>query len=271
MKKYNMLVQGGYMLHTRRERIQKAIRIQGSVKVKDLISEFTVSGETIRKDLEFLEQEGCLVRVHGGAVACEKTPDEPNYLIRKDTNAASKSLIAKIVISLVPDGVSIILDHGTTTLEIAKLLRGKRDITVITNSVMAAMNLVDIPSITVHLLGGTLTPGEHSTIGILAEQNLKLFNADILITSVGGISPTHGITDYHTSSLGLRKILFSSARKVIVAADHSKLDTVALNNVCPINGIDYLVTDGTLSDETLRQYQALGVQVLFVSREENAE
>lgn len=232
------------------------------VKVAELCTHFNVSIETVRRDLEHLENEGKLKRVYGGAVLDRKSSAEPSYITRYTKNAEAKCQIGKKTAELISDGETLIIDLGTTTLEVARHLKEKRNLTVITNCINIAQELVDIPGNRVIMTGGVLRPGELALSGFISEEFIKSFNVDKTITGVGGITVTEGISDYHLEETRVRKLMIEKGSEVIAVADHSKFGVKALVNVCPLEKIDVLVTDNKLSKNIVKEYTSHHIDVI---------
>ena len=254
------------MLHARRSQIVDKITEERMVKVSDLMQKFDVSIETIRRDLEYLEKCGYLKRVYGGAVLDGLYGQEPSYEHREVINYHEKQAIAAKTAELIDDGDAIIIDVGTTTLEVAHCLGMKKNLTVITNATLVAHSLMAHENCRVILLGGELRRGELSVSGFLCNTNLQHFHANKAIIGVGGITIDGGISDYHIEEANCRRTMISRADKVIAVADYSKFDVTALNSVCEINRIDALVTDWSTPAKTLSAYRGAGVNVLVAQR-----
>lgn len=249
------------MLHNRRDSIKELLDQAGFVNVQDLVSRFQVSSETIRRDLEYLEKSGFLRRVHGGAVSIHHHIHEQAYQSRITQNLEEKQAIARTAASLVEDGDTVIITPGTTTLEVSHQFRSRKELTVITNSLPVAMDLADCPAITVYCLGGRTHDGDFATSGIMAMENLSIFNAAKLILGTGGITSLHGLTDYRMEEAELLRVYISMVDDIICVADHSKFGIVSLYNICPADKLRHLVTDSGTPEETCRPYRELGVQV----------
>lgn len=238
------------MLQTRRERIIELIQEDRMVKVSDLMKRFDVSIETIRRDLEFLEKEGLLTRVYGGAVLNRKKAAEPLYEQREIKNYREKSAIAKRAVELIEDGDVLGIDIGTTAREFARELLGRKRVIVLTNSMPIAEILSEDENIRVIMLGGEVRKGEFSVSGFVAEQVMRRFNLDKYILGIGGLTVENGITDYHIEETNLRRVMLERSQKVIGLTDYSKFGVTAMNEVCPLSRLDILVTD-TRADRTV--------------------
>jgi len=250
------------MTHDRRDAILELLETERMVKTQDLIDRFGVSNETIRRDLEALEKAGYLNRVYGGAVARVMNGMEPEYSNREVKNYKEKLLIAEKAVEFIEDGDTLIIDLGTTTLQFAKALRGNRRVTVVTNALPVAMELVNDPAIRVILLGGNLRSGELTTSGFLGEEGIGHFNVDKLILGIGGLTAEKGVTDYNIEEANLRRHFVKNCSKVIGLADHSKIGVTAMNNICKVNQLSMLITDAQSDKMTLAGLRAQGVKVI---------
>lgn len=242
--------------------ILEMLEMNKIVKVPELCEKFNVSIETVRRDLEFLEQEGKLKRVYGGAVLNNKSSAEPSYNTRSTKNAKEKVKIGKKTAELISDGETLMIDLGTTTLEVARHLKNKKNLTVITNCMTIAQELVDVPTFRVILPGGILRPNELALSGFISEQFMKEFNVDKTIIGVGGITIDTGVSDYHLEETRVRKIMIEKGKQIIAVADHSKFGIKALVNVCSINEVDVIVTNDKLKSSIANEYIEQGIKVI---------
>lgn len=251
------------MLQERRKKIMEMLQKDEMVKVSELMKIFDVSIETIRRDLEYLEERGSLSRVYGGAVLPQPKAIEPAYEKREIRNFDEKKAIGNKAVELVQDNDIIAIDIGTTTLEFARALVGKRKITVITNSMKIAMVLSVDSNIRVIMLGGEVRSGEFSVSGSLASNEMKRFNTEKLFLGVGGLSLIKGLTDYHMEESSLRQIAIENTQEVIVLADYSKMGVIAMNNVCNLEDMDILVTDSKADSGTMDKLREMGIEVIM--------
>ena len=255
------------MLHTRRESIKELLDSAGFVNVQELVNRFQVSSETIRRDLEALEKEGLVRRIHGGAVSARPHSSESAYQNRQKDHIGEKRAIARAAAELIEDGDTIIMASGTTTLDVVPYLHRRKGLTVITNSLPTAMELISCPDVNVFCLGGHLRGDDFSTTGIMPLQNLGMFNPSKLILGIGGITPDHGITDYRMDESALLRIFVDKVDCVIGLGDHSKFGVVSVYNICPADRLTHLVTDSGTPDELCEPYRDMGVQVHTVEPE----
>lgn len=239
----------------RRQIIIDLINKHRVVKVQDLMATFNVSIETVRRDLDFLESQGYLRKVYGGAVLSKRLADEPSYSAREVANLEEKRQIGIKCAELVEDGETLIIDLGTTTLEVAKNLKDKRNLTIITNAINIALELINIKDFRVFFAGGRLRYGDLSCSGFLTEDFLRQFNVDKAIIGVGGITLEDGISDYHVDESGTRRVMIEQSNKVIAVADYSKFGVKAFTKVCDLEDIDVLVTDWNVDEHLLKRYK----------------
>ncbi len=253
------------MLYDRREQILTLLKKDGSVKVVDLVKRFGVSIETIRRDLEALEEEGFLRRVYGGAVRESRRSEETLLQERMVQNAAEKERIGKAAAAFVQDGDVIGIDVGTTTLEMARaLLQRDLRIIVITNSIQIAATLSASEKIEVILIGGRVRHGELSVGGhMLTEANMRLFQTDKLFLGVGGITDKFGITDFREEETAFRRIGIERTKEVYALADHSKFGVTAMYHVCDAERIHTVVTDAGTGRDMISALRMKGAQVVI--------
>lgn len=250
------------MQHERKIKIIELLQEEGVVKVNELMKLFGVSIETIRRDLENLEQSGILTRVYGGAIPNQPIATEPTYATREVKNFMQKKKIGEVAIEQVKDEDVIGIDIGTTTLAFAKALVGKRKVTVITNSMKIALVLSEDPNIRVIMVGGEVRYGDTAVSGTLAINNAAQFITDKYFLGLGGLTVARGVTDYHLEESNLRKVMIKNTQKLIALADHSKMGAVAMNKVCDLNQIDVLITDFRLDELLLKELKKENINII---------
>lgn len=249
------------MKDERRSAIIEILDRSGFVNAQELSAKFNVTSETIRRDLEYIEREGIAHRVHGGAVSVRGSAKESAYQQRKGEHSSEKKAIAAFAAEMVSAGDTVLLAPGTTTLEVASFLRDKQDVTIITNSLPVAMELADSSGLNVFCLGGFLRAEDYSVSGVMALENLKVFNANKLITGIGGITLEHGLTDYRMDESALLRTFIDKAECVIGIADRSKFGKVLRYNICPAEKLTHLITDAETPKELYQPYEDAGVQI----------
>ncbi|WP_309122826.1 DeoR/GlpR family DNA-binding transcription regulator [Paenibacillus sp.] len=251
------------LAHERHAEILRVLHELQSVKTTELIRRFDVSFETIRRDLEFLEKEGALARVHGGATlpAAEYRQELP-FTVRERKRVPEKQELAAKAAELVAEGQSLFLDVSTTNTEFAKALKQRFErLTLITNSFPIASLVMDKPGFTILFIGGVVRNEEMCVVGGFAEAFVEQFHADAFFMSASGISLTDGVTDYGVGEIQLKKRMMARSKKVVVLADSSKFDAVSLTSVCGLGEIDGVVTDSKLPPETADKYRSAGVEI----------
>ena len=251
------------MNQERRSKILKLINAQGTVSNEQLIKTFGISIETVRRDLSFLEKQGLLERVYGGAVKKKFMRIEPDYTNRENENAQEKNEIAQCAVSLIENDESIFFDIGTTVLAIAKNAGGKR-FKAFTNALRTAIVLSE-EDIDVTLTGGSVRKGESCVSGSIAEDTMRCFNLDMAFIGAAGIDE-NGITDFLAQEAFLRRKVIENARKVVLVADHSKFNVRASCNVCRLEDIDVLITDEKAPRDFLKKLQKKGITVMLTKK-----
>jgi DeoR/GlpR family transcriptional regulator of sugar metabolism len=246
----------------RHKRILSLLSKQGRLSVAEIVEQFSVSEVTARRDLESLASEGKVQRVHGGAIAAEQAPPELPILERKSEQADEKIRIGRATAELIADNESVFLGSGTTVLEVAKNLRDRKNLTVITNSLPVLNALAGVKEITVISLGGMLRDSELSFIGHITEQALAEVRVDKVVIGTHGISLEHGLTnDYLQETLTDRAIL-KIGREVIVVADHTKINRVSTVLLAPLDRMQTFVTDSSADKKFVTALKKQSVEVI---------
>jgi len=253
----------------RRRFIVDQVATLGEVEFARLAETCDVSEMTIRRDIETLEQAGALRRVVGGAISVGGTAQEPPFQSRASIAAKEKEHIACAVVDLLSSRETVVLDSGSTVLSVAREIRRRAiTLTVITPSVLVALELSDCDGVDVHLLGGLLRPGELSLIGPDTVEQLNQFNCDTAVLGVAGVDVAGGISDYHRDEAYVKKAAIRAAKRTIVAADRSKLGRSSLIKIAGLEEISVIVTDGSPLHPTLVEAQTRGVSVSVVKPKE---
>ncbi|WP_027416375.1 DeoR/GlpR family DNA-binding transcription regulator [Aneurinibacillus terranovensis] len=251
------------LAHDRHEKIIEMLNKNKSIKVSLATKMFNVSNETVRRDLEYLEREGRLRRVRGGAVLDEINSNEVNFTLREAKNIDEKREIAQIAARYVTEGQSIALDVSTTNTEFARVLKEKFEkLTILTNSLIIANELAEKPNFTIIMPGGILRNEELCIVGHMAENFFKGFHIDQFFMSISGISLTEGFTDYGIGEFQVKMKMLESSRNCTVLADSSKFDVASLLRVCFFDRIDRIITDSKLPDRVLQKYTKEGIEII---------
>ncbi|WP_264737629.1 DeoR/GlpR family DNA-binding transcription regulator [Cytobacillus firmus] len=237
----------------RKNEILKELKKTGKVKVVELVEQFQVSEETIRRDLMILEEKGLLKRVYGGAIHAVFQSEEPPFVQRTTVNQEAKVKVGKKAVELISDGDVIAIDVGTTMLEFAKQIEKKKDITIITNSLPVSSVLTEslnqnIFTGQVLLLGGQIDPKHQSISGSLTEQMLNQFNIDKAFISAGGFSIQKGVSNYHLHETLVSRKMVEVSKQVILMADSSKIGVDTFSKVSPLEKIDVVVCEQPFPD-----------------------
>ncbi len=247
----------------RQDRILDFIKQQERATVTEISERFSVSLATVRRDLEILSGRGVIQRFHGGARPAQQAPPELPVLQRQSEQAGEKRRIGQRAAALVADGETVFLSSGTTALEVARHLRDRRDLTVITNSLLVINALSDAPNITLVGIGGVLRQSEMSMIGHIAEQALAEVHATKVIMGIRALDIERGLTnDYLPETMTDRAIL-DIGREVIIVADHTKCGRVATAFVAPLEVMHKLVTDDKAPPSLVNALTSRGIRVLI--------
>ena len=246
----------------RQKQILSLLTRQQRLSVAEIVAQFAISEATARRDLESLASQGKARRVHGGVMALEQAPPELPILERETEQLDEKIRIAHAAAELVSDKETVFLGSGSTVLEVARYLRDRRNLTVITNSLPVLNMLVGINGITVISLGGMLRDSELSFIGHITEQALTEVRADKVMMGTRGVSLEHGLTnDYLQETLTDRAIL-KIGRKVIIVADHTKVNRVATALLAPLDSVQTFVTDSRADKKFIQALKKNGIEVI---------
>jgi DeoR/GlpR family transcriptional regulator of sugar metabolism len=227
----------------RRAVIVRLLAERGQVSVADLSERLSVSEMTARRDLEFLERDGLARRIHGGAVTTVSRSFETPYAARAYDNQAAKRAIGVRVADLIVAGETVIIDAGTTAVEVARALRDRANLLVCPLSLQAAAELADRPGIRVLVPGGELRQGEQMFVGEVARATLASLRFDTYVMAVGGVSSEDGFTDFSLDDVAVKHAALRSSRRCVVACDSSKLGKVGFAQIGPLSVATAIVTD----------------------------
>jgi DeoR family transcriptional regulator of aga operon len=257
-------------LEHRAERILKLLLQRGSISVDELIATLAASAPSIRRDLARLESKGLVRRTHGGATLVQELLYEPfrydtAFQNREQLFVREKRHIGIAAAELIQENETIGFTAGTTTTWVARNLRHRNHLTVITNAVNIGMELCNMPGLRLHMTGGYVHwPWSFSLIGPAAITSLNDMFIDKLFLSVSGIDASRGTTTNESDEALTFRAMVKQARQVIVVADSSKLGTVTPCLICPIEDVDVLVTDAGASDEMVAAFNQKEIKVIRV-------
>ena len=245
----------------RRSEILSLVRRNKSVLVKDLCARFGVTGETIRKDLSILEQEGALIKTYGGAYIQDGVKNEIDASIRETLWAESKSAIGAACAALIGAGDTLFLDESTTCLAVARRLLELESLTVVTNSLKTASLLSSSGRGKLVLSGGELDRKNQCLVGGAAEDSLSAYYADKCFVSCRGADRAAGITDGSAAGGRIRSLMFRHAKERFLVLDHTKLDKTHFYHICDFSAVDGVVVDYLPNDVWREFFRSRGIRV----------
>ena len=247
----------------RRNAILAKLATDGKVIVADLSVEFNVTEETIRRDLEKLDKEGLAKKTYGGAIVLETHGADLPFNVRKRVNANLKENIAQKIADLIRDGDSIILDSSTTAISVTKYIKNRENLTLITNSVEILLELSDKSGWKILSTGGKLKNGSLALVGASAEQMIRDYHVHIAVCSSKGIDMNMGISDSNEEDASMKKAIFSSADRKILAIDSTKFNRRSFVKVFSVSDVDTVVTDEKPSDEWIEFFEKHQVELIY--------
>lgn len=246
----------------RQQQIIQLLARQKRITVNDLCKTFSISKATARRDLEILASQGRVQRIHGGAILINPAPPELPILQRQDEQREEKKQIGILAAQLVSDGSTIFLGSGSTVLEVARNLRNRRNLTVVTNSLPVINTLADVEDITLVIIGGLFRKSELSFIGHIAESALREINVDQVIIGARAVSLTHGLTNDYLPETMTDRAIIQIGREVILVVDHTKFGRISTAFLAPLESIHTVVTDCSTPDDLCKELEERGVQVI---------
>jgi DeoR family transcriptional regulator, galactitol utilization operon repressor len=231
---------------------------ESSVSVSELAKRLNVTVVTARADLAALEEEGLLVRTHGGAVPAQ----HPKMMERMQAEKGIKGAIAKAAAAMIQDGDTVIISAGTTTALIAKYLLGKRGVHIVTNNTLLLAYARTNPQLRVTLVGGEFRPEEEGVVGPMALIALDQFHVSKAFIGIDGASTKQGFTAHFVESADLVRKMAEQADQVVVLSDSGKFGKPGFARILPFDGVDALVTDNELTAEFETELTTAGVRVV---------
>jgi DeoR family transcriptional regulator, aga operon transcriptional repressor len=250
---------------SRRIKILEQLNQLGQVNVSNLSKTFGVSEVTIRNDLAQLEKKHMLVRARGGAMKVSQSYVGVDYPLsdKQKKHLQEKRDIGKRAAELIEERNTIIIDSGSTTIEVARNLGQFNELTVITNALNVATQLTEYKNLNVIVPGGTLRKNSLSLVGILAERGFRNYFCDKLFLGVDGFDTQHGISTPNIEEAHLNQIMIEISREVIVVADSSKFQRRGFAFIAPINKINMVVTDKGIPQDEKGRLENLGIKVII--------
>jgi DeoR family transcriptional regulator of aga operon len=252
---------GNPLLNEERLRvIVDVVKNNGRALVRDLATQFGTSDITIRRDLDVLHKQGLLKRTHGGALRIES---DFNLTEREMRHSSEKNAIAEAAAAMVKGGQSIVLGAGSTTAAIARVLRDRTDLVVITNGITIARELAS-SDVDVIVTGGLMRKNSSTLVGPLAEQTLKHLKADIFFMGVDGIDTQFGLFMQNLLGAQLARVMVHMAARTVVVCDSSKFGKQSLTTIIPIRDVHGVITDRNVPEHEVAALRAAGVKVTLV-------
>ena len=252
------------LVEERRRKILDVLEQSERVTVQELVRQFAVSAVTVRKDLDALTDAGAIVRSHGGALK-PLGPTDIAINVKEILHHEEKVRIGAAAAALVGDDETIILDSGTTTMEVARQIAARklRSLTVITNGLNIAMEMTALPHVRLLMLGGMVRHVSHSVVGPHAEQMLQGLNADRLFLGVDGLDLQIGLMTPDVLEAQLNAMLIRVAREVNVVTDSSKFSRRSLSIIARLNAVHRVITDGRIDPDFAAALRGQGIEVLI--------
>lgn len=249
----------------RRERMLGLLREQDFARVNELAEAFGVSGVTVRADLDALEEQGKVRRVRGGAVAAGPALTEASFEMSLGAAAVEKGLIAKAAARLISSGESVLMGAGTTTAYVARELVARPDlteVTVFTNGLRTALELEPaIPRFSVVVTGGSLRRQQHSLVDPMGGRLLDGIRASTVFLGCGGVHLDSGFTNVNLPDAEMKQRMLRAAGRRIMVADSTKLGRVELAPICPLSGVDLLITGESADPDAVARLRERGLKV----------
>ena len=240
----------------RRQEILRAVR-NGTAHVSDLAESFGVSEMTVRRDLGALARDGKLERVHGGAVDAGA---EPGFSQIEVERFDIKDRLGRAAAAMVQDGMTVMIDIGTSTLQMARHLHGRK-ITVVTTNLAVVEELLPDPDIELVLPGGIVRRNYRSLVGVLAEDSLRQIKSDILFLGTSGVDLEIGVWDTTMVEVPIKRLMIAGAAEVVLIADAAKFSMTGMVRVCGPESLSHIVTDAPLPASARSAVDAAGIEV----------
>ena len=247
----------------RRNAILEKLQAERRVVISELSQIYKVSEETIRRDLEKLENDGFAIKSYGGAVINENANVDLPFNIRKKRNVISKQKIAEVISSRIKDGTSIMLDASSTAVYIAKALKERKNLTLITNSIEILIEMFDTPNVNVLSTGGAMREGSFALVGPQTDKMLNSYHVDMAIVSAKGFDLETGMTDTEELHANNKKTMLHAGREKVLAVDSSKFGKTAFTEIGTLEDISMVVTDAKPDEVWLQAFKEYGIECIY--------
>jgi DeoR/GlpR family transcriptional regulator of sugar metabolism len=254
----------GLMAEERRTQILQIVRSTGRVRVNELVTQFNTSAVTIRNDLNELQQRGLVHRSHGGAMLPDTILRELPVVERLKAHSDEKRRIGAMAATLINNGETIILDSGTTTLEIARQIKQKQRLHVITSGVNIAAELLDARDLQLFIVGGNVRGESASISGRFTEEILEQFSADKMFLSGAGCDLDFGVSGANLEETMVNRAMLKISREIILVADASKFSKRSMSRITAFSEIDTVISDTSLSEDIQAKLRAVGCNLILV-------
>lgn len=250
----------------RHQQILDFVDQKGIVAIEDLMDEVKISKATVRRDINDLSEHDLLIKIRGGAKSktVDTSPREPSFVAKSLVNLDEKQRIAAAAIDLVSDGDKLILDSGTTVLELAKLLHTKKDLIAVTNDIRIASEINGIADIGLLFVGGMIRRGFCSSYGFFAEAMLSDITVNKIFFSVDAIDSDLGIMSYTMDDVNVKKIGLTNALERILLCDHSKFSSRALFTIFSLDMVDTIIVGHELDGAIAHKLAQMGKNLILV-------
>lgn len=253
----------------RRNLILEKLQAEKRVVVSELSQLYNVSEETIRRDLDKLEKEGLAIKSYGGAVINEDISIDLPFNVRKNQNVSGKQKMAEIVASMVHDGDHIFLDASTTAVFVAKALKDRERLTVITNSMEILLELSDVSGWNIISTGGVMKEGYLAFLGSRTEESIRSYFVDKVIFSCKSLDKDWGIMESQEAFGSTKKAMMSSGKEKILVIDSTKFDQTAFSVAGKLRDVDIVVTDKEPSERWLEYFKKFSIVCKYPSSGQN--
>jgi len=252
----------------RKKEILELVRSQGFLSIEALAKHFSVTSQTIRRDVNELAKTGLLRRYHGGGGAgLPSSVENVAYQARKMFCSSGKIRIARTLAKHIPDGASLFIDIGTTAEEVAKALCDHKGLRIITNNLNAACTLSEKNDFEVFVTGGNVRSGDRGVTGEATIDFIRQFSVDFGIISISGIDAEGTLLDFDYSEVRVGQAIIASSRKVFLVADHTKFGREAMVRICNISDVDALFTDRAPSQSMMNLISSAHVDLYVADAE----
>lgn len=249
---------------SRRASILEILGKYGEISIDEISKRYNISEVSVRNDLSYLENKGLLIRIRGGAIKQQQGNFDLSFNQKLKRNYREKRKIGRKAIEYIKEGDTLMLDSGSTTLEIAKNLRKFKKLTIITNSLPIASQVSDYEGIEVIVPGGALRSEMRSLVGSQAEKNIRNYHCNKMFLAADGISSEFGISTPVVDEAALASAMIEVSDLVILVSDSSKFQRTSKMKIAPIDSIDILITDGGISEEVRLKFEKFNLELVIV-------